>query len=266
MIKISTIKNTAMRFAAYEKTPRFRIVADTHAGLVRTKNEDSYCYCNSPEHANVLAVVADGIGGHESGEVASRMCCEKFIANWKTGNCADEKNELAVSDFLERTIKEANFEIRDMNFGHDVDLPMGTTVIAAVMMKSKMVVAHAGDSRLYRLRHHKLDQLTRDHTLVEELFRRHVITAEEAECHPYSHLISRSVGVEAEIKVEMNIFERRTQDLYLLCSDGLTGHVDNIQIKHCMNSSHDPARIVRHLLKAALIGGGEDNITIVCVR
>jgi protein phosphatase len=142
---------------------------------------------------------------------------------------------------------------------------MGTTLVAGVFMPDKLVVVHAGDSRCYRLRGQTLEPLTEDHSIVAELVKRGVIRAEDAQEHPFSHIISRSVGPCPELEVEIRIFEIGKEDRFLFCTDGLNNHVKDPVIREMLENSENADDAVKRLLYASLKGGGEDNITVASV-
>lgn len=241
------------------------IVADSHVGLVRESNEDSYAYCVKDENQNAFVAVADGIGGHEGGEIASSLCMQTLAAEWRNRKLSNSKSTGKIKKFLESQIHSANKLIYDLNQAYNVQHPMGTTVVAGIFHPKLITVAHAGDSRCYRLRNRILSQLTEDHSYVAELVRNNLISLEEAKNHPFSHIISKSVGPVQSLEVELNTFERNPGDRYLFCSDGMTAHLEDIEIETILYDAETPYEAVRELLYASLRGGGEDNITVLCV-
>ena len=241
------------------------IVADSHIGLIRECNEDSYAYCVNDEDKNAMVAVADGIGGHEGGDIASSLCLQTIAADWRLNKYASTKSPNKIKNFLETQIIAANKRIYDLNQSFNVQHPMGTTIVSGVFYPGYLTTAHAGDSRCYRLRNGVLSQLTEDHSYVAELVRNNLISLEEARVHPFSHIISKSVGPVMELEVELNTYERKPGDRYIFCSDGLTGHLEDIEIETILYDSTNPYEAVRELLYASLRGGGEDNITVLCV-
>jgi protein phosphatase len=231
---------------------------------VRERNEDSYLYHVAEDSRNTLVAVADGIGGHEGGDIASGLCMRIMATEWRNGSCRNSSSVKRISNFLRRNIKEANRHIFAINKSVNAQHPMGTTVVAAVLLADKIIVAHAGDSRCYRLRNGILTPLTEDHSYVAELVRNKLINIEDAKNHPFSHIISRSVGPVEEVDVDINVFNRKQRDRYLLCSDGLTVHLNDIEIETILYDSLTAYDAVRSLIHASLRGGGEDNITAVC--
>jgi len=241
------------------------IAADSHVGLVREINEDSYAYFAGAPSSETIALVADGIGGHERGDVASHMCSQVIIDSWRCVASRGGLNENSSRQFLYDEIRKANEKLFAVNSMYNIQHPMGTTVVAAVFLEGAVVVAHAGDSRCYRLRDDALTALTFDHSFVAELVRKNVITPEEAPFHPFAHIISKSVGPIPDIQPEINSYDRKSGDRFVLCSDGLTNHVDDKEIESILKASEYPHEAVRKLMNASLQKGGEDNITIVCV-
>jgi protein phosphatase len=248
-----------------QKVSPLNIVADSHVGLVRECNEDSYVYYVSNDAKNAFAAVADGIGGHEGGDIASRICMQTMVAAWKRQNLPNTDSHRKIRKFLQAQTVKANKIIYDINQSYNIQHPMGTTVVAAVFQPSVLTIAHAGDSRCYRLRNEVLTQLTEDHSYVAELVKNDLISLEEAKIHPFSHIISRSVGPIQDIEVEINSFEWELGDRYLLCSDGLNAHLDDVEIETILAENDNPYDTVRELLFGALRGGGEDNITVMCL-
>ena len=241
------------------------VVGDSHIGLVREKNEDSFLYHVSEDAKNTLAAVADGIGGHEGGDIASGLCMRTMATEWRNTSYRNSTSANRISTFLRKNIEKANRRIYEINQAVNSQHPMGTTVVASVFFADKIVVAHAGDSRCYRLRNGILTPLTEDHSYVAELVRNKLINIEDARNHPFSHIISRSIGPGEDVDVEINIFDRKPRDRYLLCSDGLNAHLNDIEIETILYDSLTAYDAVRALIHASLRGGGEDNITAVCV-
>lgn len=241
------------------------IFATTHTGLVRDANEDSYVYCIPDKGRNALVAVADGIGGHENGDIASRLCLRTILLEWCRRKMWNEKSIKKIADFLEEAITAANKAIYKLNLSFNVQQPMGTTLVLAVITADKIAVAHAGDSRLYRYDGKTMKSLTRDHSFVEELIFKKIISREEAKDHPFSHVISRCVGTADELEPEINVFKRTSGEKYFLCSDGLISHLDDEKLCEIVTLSKDICETVRNLLYAALKKGGDDNITVLSV-
>ncbi len=142
---------------------------------------------------------------------------------------------------------------------------MCTTLALLMFAEKSVILLHAGDSRIYRLREDRIERMTRDHTFVNDLVSSGMLTAEDAESHPYSHVISRSIGASDTAEPESRICSHQPGDRFLLCTDGLTSHVSDSEIQNALASSYEPAQTVKLLLDLALQRGGTDNITLVCV-
>jgi len=225
----------------------------TQTGNVRRSNEDSYLM-RSP-----LFMVADGMGGAQAGEIASRMCADAFAA-------ADLRDG-PPADVLRETIQTANRSILERSRSDPDAAGMGTTVTAAFMDEGGTIAfAHVGDSRAYLLRDGSLQRLSDDHSLVGELVRKGELSETDAEHHPQRSVITRALGTDES--VEVDTFEVRAQDgdVFLLCSDGLNTMVPEPSIADIMSGGDAAAAIARDLVRAALAGGGEDNVTAIVFR
>lgn len=220
-------------------------------GRQRQGNEDSF-FVRAP-----LFVVADGMGGAQAGEVASRMAVEAFEPGLPPA---------PPGEGLVQRIEEANRRIHDCSQAEERRAGMGTTVTAAYVDEDAVVVAHVGDSRAYLLRGEELTRLTRDHSLVGELVARGKLTEEEAESHPQRSVITRALGPEASVEVDSDIYPAREGDVLLLCSDGLTSMIGEPALKAIITGESTLERAGRALIDAANEAGGRDNITVVLFR
>lgn len=241
------------------------IAADSHRGLVRRNNEDSFFYALNADGSRLIAAVADGIGGNENGEIASRTVCKMLLLRWRAlnrGNPAFSSYDAA--DFLTRSIGEINNALFRINESYATK-PMGTTIAVLMLGETWMVSAHCGDSRIYRLRSGELTCMTADHSLVNEMILNGELTQEEAKSHPFAHVITRSIGPAAQANPEIHIADRCIGDRYLLCSDGLTLHVEEEDIRKTLYDAFEPAQAVRKLMHLVLRKGARDNTTIVSV-
>ncbi len=226
---------------------------DSDLGRQRRGNEDNY-YVRAP-----LFVVADGMGGAQAGEVASELAVRQFERGLPDGR--------EPADALAETIMAANAQIHEQARTDPDRAGMGTTVTAAYVAGDTVVVAHVGDSRCYLLRDGDLIRLTRDHSLVGELVARGKLTEEQAESHPQRSVITRALGAYPEVEVDTEAFPARAGDIFLLCSDGLTGMVHEPELKPLLE---EPGRSLeetgRMLIAAANENGGRDNITVILFR
>jgi serine/threonine protein phosphatase PrpC len=232
--------------------------AGTDVGRARSGNEDSY-FCG-----RTVFAVADGLGGHQGGEVASAAAVEPLAA--LDGREFAEAGEAAEA--LVAAIREGNAAILERAAGDPGLWGMGTTVTAAALAGDRhLQLAHVGDSRAYLLRDGSLGQLTTDHTVVGELVRRGRLTPAQAAIHPERSILTRAVGLDPRIPVDTpDALELHGGDQVLLCSDGLTEAVDDDQIAELLSATADGQAAVQALIDAANAAGGPDNITVVLLR
>jgi protein phosphatase len=223
-------------------------------GRQRRSNEDSY-HARAP-----LFVVADGMGGAQAGEVASRVAVEAFE------RALDEDGAHSAEQLLAERVREANARIYEMSQAEQDRAGMGTTITAAHVGEHEVAIAHVGDSRAYRLRDGELERLTEDHSLVEEMRRRGQLTAQEADEHPQRSIITRALGPEPDVTVDTHSWRGAAGDVYLLCSDGLTSMVPEVQVAALLRGAASLRDAGRALIDAANGAGGRDNITVVLFR
>jgi protein phosphatase len=223
---------------------KLAVGARTDVGRVRAGNEDSYM-AEDPLYA-----VADGMGGHQGGEVASSLALET-VAKGK-GN-------------LEQRVREANSAVFSHAAGDPGLTGMGTTLTVLLADGNVLRLAHVGDSRAYMFRDGEIQRLTKDHTVVERLVDEGKLTAQEAEIHPQRSILTRALGVDTALQVDQAAIEPKHGDRLLLCSDGLTGMVDEARIAEILGSKKDPQDAADALVEAANEAGGQDNITAVVI-
>ena len=230
----------------------------THVGHVRQINEDSYLLREDLP----LWVVADGMGGHHAGDVASSKVVE----------CLNQlepfANNIPLSelvDNVEDQIITANDELIKLANEHNDNRTIGTTVVTLVAINNHCAVLWAGDSRAYRCRNNETVQLTRDHSQVEEMVQQGLLKPEEAERHPASNVITRAVGATDKIFVDVDFAEVKPGDTYLLCSDGLNKHISDTEINELLQLS-DVDEIARQFVDTTLNRGAIDNVTVVIAR
>ncbi len=224
----------------------------TDTGRQRRDNEDS-AFARAP-----VFVVADGMGGAQAGEVASRIAIEAFEPGLDGSGSPEER--LAVR------VREANREIYDRSRTELGREGMGTTLTAAYLDDGSVAIAHVGDSRAYLFRDGKLERLTRDHSLVDELVRRGKLTEEQAAEHPQRSIITRALGPEPDVEVDTWTYPVRRDDVLLLCSDGLTSMITEDRIGQILGSSETLDAAADRLIQEANEAGGRDNITVVLTR
>src|SRR4051794_1341587 len=226
----------------------------TDTGRQRHANEDSY-FAGPP-----LFAVADGMGGAQAGEVASRIAASAFERRRRISDDAPAEGQ------LEEIAQRANREIHRLAQEDSSRAGMGTTLTAAMVRDDEVALGHVGDSRAYVFRDGQLKRLTKDHSLVEELRRQGRLTEEQAEEHPQRSIITRALGPEPSVNVDTMTFPARDGDVFLLCSDGLTTMVSDDQIREILAEARSLRTAVSRLVEAANRGGGRDNITAVAFR
>lgn len=225
----------------------------TDVGKVRANNQDAPIVSEKLR----LYGVADGMGGHKGGEVASTSARDDLLRELegKTPSVAA----------LSGAIEEVNRQIYHQQEHDDALTGMGTTLSVLWMSDNFVYIGHVGDSRVYLLRDGEFKQMTLDHSLVEQLVREGVLTEEEAQNHPMRNIITRVIGTDESVEVDVVVEERRKGDLWLACSDGLHGLVDDRQMRDALRQ-YAPEKAADVLLKAALDAGGRDNVTLVIVH
>jgi PPM family protein phosphatase len=228
-------------------------VERTDTGRQRRANEDAF-FARSP-----LFAVADGMGGAQAGEVASRLAVEALEPGLPDGpGAADER--------LAAMVRDANATIHTLSRSAEGAVGMGTTLTAAYVDGEEFALAHVGDSRAYRLRDGKFELLSNDHSLVGELVLRGELTHEEAERHPQRSIITRALGPEDEVEVDHQRWPAQAGDVYLLCSDGLTAMIAESRVANIVRGAPSLTAAARTLVDEANAAGGKDNITVILFR
>ncbi len=240
----------------------------TDPGRLRTENEDNIA--TSP--ALGLAVLADGMGGHQAGEVASRVAVdvvnrhfqEIFARQRSRGGNGRSLEQRTVA----KAIELANAAIYEMAHQRSECAGMGSTVVVAVFYDDKVCIGHVGDSRLYRLRAGKLEQLTQDHSVIEELVARGLLSRDEARQTIGKNLVTRALGIDPFVAADVTELPREASDLYLLCSDGLNDVVPDADIEKLLSSGSQEElwALAQRLVVTANERGGPDNISVILVR
>jgi serine/threonine protein phosphatase PrpC len=233
-----------------------RAAALTHIGCVRRQNEDSVLL--QVDDDTVLAVVADGMGGHAGGAVASHLAVDAYARCWD----ARQQGELH-GGWLRDVARAANDSIRQQAVVDPALRQMGTTLVAALVMGSQLHLAHVGDSRCYRLRHGILDQLTRDHSVVQQMMDDGVLTAAQAERSPMRHYLARSLGSQPVVQIDSATLPVQAGDRLLLCSDGLSNMLPAADIAAILAAASDSDAACEHLLGEALARGATDNVSVI---
>ncbi len=232
-------------------------------GKIRENNQDAF-YA-SQDGAFPLYMVADGMGGHKAGEVASTMA-RNIIEN----NFSEAKDELLNEDIIihliKSSIEEANIKIYLKSLEDEKYKGMGTTITLAYIFKDKICIGHVGDSRAYLIRNGDILQITEDHSFVNELLKTGSITKEEAKTHPKRNMITRAVGSSSIIEMDLIIKEYDKNDILLLCSDGLSNMLKEFEIKDVFIGENDIQKACETLATMANNKGGFDNITVVAIK
>ncbi|MBJ6363308.1 Stp1/IreP family PP2C-type Ser/Thr phosphatase [Paenibacillus sp. GCM10012307] len=230
-------------------------------GRIRLVNEDQ-AWVGQQDGTIAIAIVADGMGGHQAGDVASQLAVQTFRE-------ALAGRELVIDDgeaahHVVRAIHQANAVVYDMAAQNEQYHNMGTTVVAAVADKQRAVIAHIGDSRAYKIKNRDITQLTNDHTLVNELAKTGQISAEEAANHPRRNVLTRALGTDKEVEVDVQTLEWAPGETLLLCSDGLSNMVSEQQMVDTVQAGGlNLDAKAEQLVELALRAGGDDNITVV---
>lgn len=249
----------------------FQYAGKTDVGMRRSHNED--CLRLLPKER--LFLVADGMGGHASGEVASKLAVDSvgqfFADSAKDADLTWPDKEEKEFDFdanrLIASIKLANLRIFEMAESEMRYKGMGTTIVGLQLLDDCALVSHVGDSRVYRFRDGTLEQLTEDHSLLNDYKKMTNLTAEEEKNFPHKNIIVRALGMKASVKVDLLRDEPRTSDIYLLCSDGLSGEIEDDAMQEIIKSAgNDLQAACDQLIRTACENGGKDNVTAVLVQ
>ncbi|MFC5703428.1 Stp1/IreP family PP2C-type Ser/Thr phosphatase [Cohnella faecalis] len=235
----------------------------THVGRVRQMNEDR-AWSGRLSEGLTAVIVADGMGGHRAGDVASGLAVDSLSESLKLWDAAwSEEEGTANVRLMIRKANEAVYETASLNEKYH---NMGTTVVLAVLTEQAGWIGHIGDSRAYRLRDGELEQLTEDHTLVNELTKTGQISPEEAAHHPRRNVLTRALGTDRDVPADVRTIDWRPGDRLMLCSDGLSGLVAKPLLEETLKQADVPLdRLAEQLVEMALEAGGDDNITVVLV-
>jgi protein phosphatase len=234
---------------------------DSDIGLSRLNNEDVFA-CLSEEKFYTLA---DGMGGHNAGEVAAQMTvkelCKKIQKAYAYSPTPEQWKEL-----VEKAIFDTNLKIYQTSEKNAEQRGMGTTLCLALIVDEKILIAHVGDSRIYRFRKGRLSRLTHDHSLTVELIARGELDEESAKTYPKKNVITRAIGTQITVDPELRLLDIEPGDLYLLCSDGLSDPVSDMIIANCLDATASLKIATEKLILAAKEAGGGDNITLLTFR
>lgn len=234
--------------------------AITDVGRVRTENQDT-CYTNEQPIGNLpnLFVVADGMGGHAGGKQASETALQTIV------EYIEQSKETDIRLLFEQAVRRANSAVYQEAIVKSLQ-GMGTTIVLATLDKDVLSVANVGDSRLYVVSPGAIKQVTKDHSLVEEMIRMGELERSQARLHPEKNVITRAVGAAEDCKADFFQVRLDEEESILMCSDGLSNMLDDEQIRNIMNSQRDVIEKTQKLVEAANNSGGKDNITVVVVE
>ncbi len=246
------------------------IATCTDPGMVRSHNEDSV----AADPAHGLVVLADGMGGYNAGEVASGMATtvitteiQQLLAKVKPYDIDPESNKVVAGQLVREQVMKANASIYHAAQSQPQYAGMGTTLVVCLFYDNKALVAHLGDSRLYRMRDGALKQITRDHSLLQEQIDSGLITAEQAKHAQHKNLVTKALGIDPTVEPEIREYETRPGDIYLLCSDGLCDMVDDGDISMTLEALGANLKLAaQQLVQMANDNGGKDNVSVILVR
>ena len=235
---------------------KLQVSAKTDIGLSRNNNEDRYFV----DEKQGLFIIADGMGGHAAGEVASQIAVETVR------HCLHTIDKINPQKQLEQAINKANLAVEQAAKGDRALHGMGTTLSVLLLQQNRGYLAHVGDSRIYRLRNQKLEQLSDDHSLVGEQLRQGTITAEQAKISTLGNLLLQAIGVTPHLEICQDKLSLAAGDLFLLCTDGLTDMVPDAQIEKLLGQPETLNFRCDALINAAITAGGKDNITAILLQ
>lgn len=240
-----------------------KLVGGTHVGMVRAKNEDTY-RCGKLSDGTSWALVCDGMGGVHGGQLASSIAAD--MVSEKIKKCYNPSMPVSsLENLLLSAITTANVIVYDRG---DVDVSlkgMGTTIVVAIVKDNEACIAHVGDSRIYFTDGSKIEQITRDHSLVQEMYENGKITFEEMETHPQKNIITRAMGVGEEVEIDFDYVCVNENEALILCSDGLSGLVSNEKLLQIYKNNNFE-ELAEKYIEEANNAGGRDNITVVVMK
>ena len=240
-----------------------RVDYSTDVGAVRESNQDS-CECGLLSKDSAWAVVCDGMGGVNGGNVASDLAV-KEIKEFLIAGFEENMSRQNIKSLILNAINRANDAVYAMSLEQEELRGMGTTAVVAVAARGAVHICHVGDSRAYLIREDSIEQLTKDHSLIQQLIDTGTITPEEAKNHPQRNLITRCLGVHSTVESDYSEHPVQPGDIVLLCSDGLTNYLEDGEILEYAKQM-DPSALIRQLVATAMERGGGDNVTIAVIE
>ena len=247
---------------------RYLVAADSTVGLVRSRNEDSYAFVWGDAGKSLLAVVADGIGSTRNGDIASDSVVRLLVHAWRNWTLPDRNRRNAAKNFLYQNICRINrelFKINSVTSRIEERDSLGTTVTAAIFADDWAVAVNAGDSPMFQIRD-SIRQITFDHNLTNEMVRRKLMNAAEAAALDQGKMLTRFIGPKESVEPECYFIEVRRGDYFVLCSDGLTLHVDPSEIRRILESEGDLYAALKIMLRSTYLAGACDNATAILVK
>lgn len=257
---------------------RIRYAGRTDIGLKRAVNEDSWVIEDGSKgkydigKLGMMFAVADGLGGHKGGDIASRMACDGILSYYENmvhlnNHEHKQPSTQAHQQSLTSIFYKIDKDIRIKSHNEEALGNMGTTLSVMVLLKGKAILSHVGDSRIYRLRDRELTRLTPDHTFVQEMIDEGEMTEDDVGTHPLRNMLTQALGTEGPLKtVFSDVVPVEPGDRFLLCSDGLTNMVSDKKIIEVLGNKADPLKIVDRLVEKAIENGGKDNVTVIVVQ
>ena len=241
-----------------------KFAARTDKGMHRELNEDCFNIISGYGEVPEVFIIADGMGGHNSGEIASKAAVD-YISGAVLGSPGRLASDNGIIDEMKKLIAETNGNVYEKSLEMPENNGMGTTMTVAAAFGGIMYIGHIGDSRLYLIRDGNMKLLTADHSYIEEMVRNGSMTREEAKSHPRKHVITRALGCTAEVEADIYSCRMEAGDTYLLCTDGLTNMLGEDEIME-LASGNAPDPACEALVKRANDNGGEDNITVIVIK
>ena len=236
--------------------------AATDKGLVRSNNEDEYLILKSKDNRFVLLILADGMGGHKSGDEASKIAV-RYTSFMIDRNFRDDMSDKELLDLLDQAIEAANVQVQLEALASPEKSGMGTTLTVALIVNKHLYLGHVGDSRFYLLRNNDFYQITKDDTYVQSLVDKGELNSAEAASHPQNNILIKAIGSNDAVNPQLLDLELQESDKFLMCSDGLYDVLSNRDIKEILSDSQDTKTCVNEYIKQTLKKGAPDNVTVI---
>lgn len=240
---------------------------NSNIGLVRKVNEDAFYYQEYYEKGRpFLCVIADGMGGHNAGEVASKMAISHIIDFFRNNLDKDEDNQRDYASFVKKAFIYTNDKVYSSSIENRNYIGMGTTLSLALIIDNQIIIGHVGDSRIYLVKDKSVEKLTTDHSYVAELIKNGTIKPEDAKNHPQKNLITRAIGTGTTIDVDIIVAELKDANYIIMCTDGLSNVLKEVEIMDVVMLKKDIEEKCNELIESANDKGGYDNITVIIIE